>query len=121
VSALLLAEGPADYFGGSMMTWALPMAAFIVIAGVLFYAYRRPHHNPRLKYMAPETVTSVGTWEPGPVPVPAPAPKAAADAAPAAVVPETVTPEVAVAEAKSEGEAIDAAQEEQEGTSEGKE
>ncbi len=110
------------YLGGSIMSFALPMAAFIVIAGVLFYAYRRPHHNPRPKYMAPEVVTSVGTWEPGPVP--APAPKAAADAASAAIVPETVAPEAAVAEAKSEGEAIDAAQEEreeQEGTSEGKE
>ena len=58
------------YLGASIMTFVLPMAAFIVIAGGLFYLYRRPHHNPRLKYMAPEVVTSVGTWEPGPVPAP---------------------------------------------------
>ena len=85
------------YFGGSIMSFALPMAAFIVIAGLLFYLYRRPHHNPRLKYMAPEVVTSVGTWEPGPIP--APAPKAAADAAPETVAPETVAPEAAAPEA----------------------
>jgi hypothetical protein len=84
------------YLGGSIMTFALPMAAFIVIAGLLFFAYRRPHHNPRLKYMAPETVTSVGTWEPGPVPAPAPAPKAAADAG---------------AEVKADGDATDSASE----------
>ena len=87
------------YFGGSIMTFALPMAAFIVIAGLLFYAYRRPHHNPQLKYLTPETVTSVGTREPGPVPAPAPAPKAAAAAAPATVAPETVAPETTEAEA----------------------
>jgi hypothetical protein len=89
------------YLGGSIMTFALPMAAFIVIAGLLFYAYRRPHHNPRLKYLTPETVTSVGTREPGPVP--APAPKAAA-AAPATTVPGTAVPE-------AEGDTTDAASE----------
>jgi hypothetical protein len=94
VFALPLADGPAMYLGGSIMTFALPMAAFIVIAGLLFYAYRRPHHNPRLKYMAPEVVTSVGTREPGPVP--APAPKAAASAAP-----ETAAPEAVAAEAEA--------------------
>ena len=92
------------YLGGSIMTFALPMAAFIVIAGLLFYAYRRPHHNPRLKYLAPETVTSVGTREPGPVP--APAPKVAAAAAPATAVPETAVPE-----AEAEGDTTDAASE----------
>jgi len=95
------------YFGGSIMTFALPMAAFIVIAGLLFYAYRRPHHNPQLKYLAPETVTSVVTREPGPVP--APAPMAAAAAAPATAVPETAVPETAVPEA--EGDTTDAASE----------
>ena len=90
------------YFGGSIMTFALPMAAFIVIAGLLFYAYRRPHHNPQLKYLTPETVTSVGTREPGPVP--APAPKAAAAAAPATAAPATAVPE-------AEGDTTDAASE----------
>jgi hypothetical protein len=90
------------YLGGSIMTFALPMAAFIVIAGLLFYAYRRPHHNPRLKYLAPETVTSVGTREPGPVP--APAPKVAAAAAPATAAPETAVPE-------AEGDTTDSASE----------
>ena len=105
------------YFGGSIMTFALPMAAFIVIAGLLFYAYRRPHHNPQLKYLTPETVTSVGTREPGPVPVPAPT--AAAAAAPAAAAPETAVPETAApatavpetAVPEAEGDASDAASE----------
>jgi len=90
------------YFGGSIMTFALPMAAFIVIAGLLFYAYRRPHHNPQLKYLTPETVTSVGTREPGPVP--APAPTAAAAAAPATAAPATAVP-------GAEGDTTDAASE----------
>jgi len=54
------------FLGGSILSFVLPMAAFIVIAGALFYLYRRPHRNPRLKYLEPETVTSVGTREPGP-------------------------------------------------------
>jgi len=105
------------YFGGSIMTFALPMAAFIVIAGLLFYAYRRPHHNPQLKYLTPETVTSVGTREPGPVPVPAPTAAAAAApaaAAPATAVPETAVPETAVPETavpEAEGDTTDAASE----------
>jgi hypothetical protein len=79
------------YLGGSIMTFALPYGAFIVIAGVLFYLYRRPHSNPRLRYMSPETVTSVVTREPGPVP--APAPQAAASAAPETIVSETAESE----------------------------
>ena len=110
--ALPLADGPAMYFGGSIMTFALPMAAFIVIAGLLFYAYRRPHHNPQLKYLEPETVTAVGTREPGPVPAPA----AKTVAAPATVAPEEASPETAVAEAKAEGQVIDSETEGKEGT-----
>ena len=54
------------FLGGSILSFVLPMAAFIVIAGGLFYLYRRPHNNPRLNYMTPETVTSVGTHGAGP-------------------------------------------------------
>jgi hypothetical protein len=81
VSALQLADGPAMYLGGSIMTFALPLGAFIVIATVLFYLYRRPHRGPGLKYLAsgPAT-TSVMTREPGPVPAPAAKPPAEAPA-----------------------------------------
>ena len=41
------------FLGGSILSFVLPMAAFIVIAGALFYLYRRPHYNPRLNYMSP--------------------------------------------------------------------
>ena len=99
------------FFGGSILSFVLPMAAFIVIAGLLFWLYRRPHHNPQLKYLEPETVTAVGTREPGPVPVPA-----AKAAAPATVTPEEASPETAVAEAKAEGQVVDSETEGKEGT-----
>lgn len=116
--SVLLADGPAYYLGGSMMTFALPYGAFIVIATVLFFLFRAKHHNPRLKYMAPEVVTSVGTREPGPVP--APAAKAPATAEAAATT-ETVTPEAApaetgVAETKADGQVADSEAEGKEGT-----
>ena len=106
------------FLGGSILSFVLPMAAFIVIAGALFYLYRRPHNNPRLKYMTPETVTSVGTREPGPVPAPAAKAPATAQAAATTetVVPETVPPETEVAEAKAEGRVIDSETEGKEGT-----
>ena len=85
MSVLHLADGPAMYLGGSIMTFALPYGAFIVIATVLFFLYRRPHRGPRLKYLSSGPVTSVMTREPGPVPaaqaaaVPAAAPAAAGE------------------------------------------
>jgi hypothetical protein len=95
------------YLGGSIMTFALPYGAFIVIASVLFFLYRRPHSGPRLKYLSPGPVTAVGTREPGPVP--APAPKAAEAAAPEAPAPEaaapaTPAPEAAAPEAAGAGD-----------------
>jgi hypothetical protein len=111
------------FLGGSILSFVLPMAAFIVIAGGLFWLYRRPHRNPRLNYMTPEVVTSVGTLEPGPVPVPAAKAPATAQAAATetvvpeeTLVPETVTPETEVAEAKAEGQVIDSETEGKEGT-----
>lgn len=80
MSVLHLADGPAMYLGGSIMTFALPYGAFIVIATLLFYLYRRPHRGPGLKYLASGPVSSFLTREPGPAPAPA-EPKAAADAA----------------------------------------
>jgi hypothetical protein len=94
------------YFGGSIMTFALPLGAFIVIAGVLFFLYRRPHNGPRLKYLSPEPVASVGTREPGPVPAPAPEAAAAAEAAP-----ETAAPKTTETEAKAEDDATGSASE----------
>jgi len=65
VTELILASGPARYFGGTIETFALPMGAFIVIAWVLFYLYRRPHNVPRLSYLRPAHQTALGTREPG--------------------------------------------------------
>jgi hypothetical protein len=62
---LILAAGPLRYLGGSIETFALPYGAFIVIAWVLFYIYRRPHDVPRLKYLRPAHQVSLGTREPG--------------------------------------------------------
>ena len=116
--SVLLADGPAMYLGGSIMTFALPYAAFIVIATALFFLFRAKHHNPRLKYMSPEVVTSVSTREPGPVPAPAAKPPATPEAAATteAVVPEPVAPETEVVEAKAEGQVIDSETEGKEGT-----
>jgi hypothetical protein len=106
------------FLGGSILSFVLPMAAFIVIAGGLFWLYRRPHRNPRLNYMSPEVVTSVGTLEPGPVPVPAAKAPAAPQAAATTetVAPETVTPETEAAGAKAGGQVIDSETEGKEGT-----
>ena len=96
------------YFGGSVMTFALPYGAFIVIAVVLFYLYRRPHSGPRLKYLASGPVASLLTREPGPVPAPA-------ATTPETAVPETVAPETAEAEARAEDDATGSASEGKEG------
>jgi len=92
----LIADGPARYFGGSIESFALPMAAFIVIAVVLYFIFRRPHHVPRMKYLEPATQTSVSTREPGTAglavvrgPVPAPAAAETTTAVPAAQAPNT--------------------------------
>jgi hypothetical protein len=116
--SVLLADGPAMYLGGSIMTFALPYAAFIVIATALFFIFRAKHHNLRLKYLSPEVVTSVETREPGPVPVPAAKAPATPQAAAATetVVPDPVPAETEVAEAKAEGQVIDSETEGKEGT-----
>ena len=61
-----LADGPAMYFGGTIMTFALPLGAFIVISIALFYLFRSAHSGPKLKYLTTAPFTSVGTREPGP-------------------------------------------------------
>jgi hypothetical protein len=95
------------YFGGSIMTFALPYGAFIAIATALYFLFRAKHRVPKLKYMATEEVASVETFEPGPVP--APSPKAAATSA-------ATAPEDAKAEAQAEGAVIDAETEGKEAT-----
>jgi hypothetical protein len=79
-----LADGPAMYFGGTIMTFALPLGAFIVIAIVLFYLFRSAHSGPRLKYLTTAPFASVGTREPGPPPGPGVVVAAAASGAVAA-------------------------------------
>lgn len=78
LAAMHLADGPAMYFGGTIMTFALPLGAFIVISIALFYLFRSAHSGPRLKYLTTAPFASVGTREPGPVHPPA---TAVADAA----------------------------------------
>jgi hypothetical protein len=74
-----LADGPAMYFGGTIMTFALPMGAFIVATVALFYLFRARHSGPKLRYPAGAAFSSFGTREPGPVPAP---PVQASSAAP---------------------------------------
>ena len=89
-----LADGPAMYFGGTIMTFALPLGAFIVIATVLFYLFRSSHTGVRLKYMTDAPFASVGTREPGPAP--------AATAQAAAAPDKTAAPEAAEGKAGEE-------------------
>ena len=93
-----LADGPAMYFGGTIMTFALPMGAFIVAAVALFYLFRARHSGARLKYLATTPFTSLGTREPGPVP----SRPAAAPASEIVADPETHAGPEIVAEAEAE-------------------
>jgi hypothetical protein len=72
VSALPLADGPAMYFGSTIMTFALPYGAFIAASIALFYLFRARHSGPRLRWSVGNAaqVTSVITREPGPAPAP---------------------------------------------------
>src|ERR1700677_4689199 len=71
MSALPLADGPAMYFGSTIMTFALPLGAFIAATIALFYLFRARHSGPRLRWtMGGAQVTSVTTREPGPIPAP---------------------------------------------------
>ena len=89
-----LADGPAMYFGGTIMTFALPLGAFIVIAIALFFLFTAQHSGPKLKYWANAPFTAVGTREPAPVPAP---PVAAVEGLAAdpetPITPESITPE----------------------------
>jgi hypothetical protein len=58
------------YFGGTIMTFALPMGAFIAASVALYYLFRARHSGVRLKYLATAPFNSLGTREPGPVPAP---------------------------------------------------
>ena len=62
---MFIASGPADYLGGSIMTFALPYGAFIIISVGLYYIFKRPHNVPKMRYLSPAHQTSVGTREPG--------------------------------------------------------
>src|ERR1700722_7828649 len=71
MSALPLADGPAMYFGSTIMTFALPYGAFIAAAIALYYLFRARHSGPRLRWtVGGAQVTSVTTREPGPIPAP---------------------------------------------------
>jgi hypothetical protein len=88
------------YFGGTIMTFALPYGAFIVAAVALFYLFRNRHAGVRLKYLATAPFNSLGTREPGPVPAP---PVAAQEPEPVAVAATAAEP-AAEAEATVESE-----------------
>jgi hypothetical protein len=109
-AALHLADGPAMYFGGTIMTFALPMGAFIVASIVLFYLFRAQHHGPKLRYLAGAAFSSFGTREPGPVP----APPVAAVTTEAAAPQETALQETAPQETAADPETAQATKESEE-------
>jgi hypothetical protein len=88
LTATHLADGPAMYFGGTIMTFALPMGAFIVASIALFYLFRANHTGPKLKYLTTAPFASFGTREPGPVPAPPVAPTTTTNPEAAGATPE---------------------------------
>jgi hypothetical protein len=109
VSALQLAplaDGPAQYFGSTIMTFALPYGAFIAAAIALFYLFRATHSGPRLRWSGNNAahVASVTTREPGPAPAPSVTTAApASDAAPASEPTVPARPAPAAEEVQTEG------------------
>jgi hypothetical protein len=99
VSALPLADGPAYYFGSTILTFALPFGALIAAAIALFFLFRATHSGPRLRWSSDGAahIASVTTREPGPASAPAVAPQANA-AAPAVPAPTATAPKAAVAD-----------------------
>ena len=99
MSALPLADGPADYFGSTILTFALPFGALIAAAIALFFLFRATHSGPRLRWSSGGAahIASVTTREPGPAPAPAVAPQATA-AAQAGPAPTATVPQAAVAD-----------------------
>ena len=95
VPAPPLADGPAMYLGGSIMTFALPYGAFIAAAVALYFLFKAKHSGPRLKYLSHgNQITSVSTREPGPAPAPSVLPAGPETAvAPGTLPPETTAPE----------------------------
>jgi hypothetical protein len=80
------------YFGATIMTFALPLGAFIAAATALFFLFRATHSGPRLRWSADSaaSVASVTTREPGP----APAPEVIATSAVASVAPDPLEEDV---------------------------
>jgi hypothetical protein len=99
-----LADGPAMYFGGTIMTFALPMGAFILASVALFYLFRSQHSGPKLKYLAGAAFSSFGTREPGPVPAPPVSAVSPATAPQQTAVPEEAATDPETAEATKEPE-----------------
>ena len=103
---MALADDTAMYFGGSIMTFALPYGAFIVIAVVLYFLFRAKHSGPKLKYLATASIASFTTREPGPDPAPV---ATLADPEPTAAPAPTANPDpegaaTAAPEAEAESE-----------------
>jgi hypothetical protein len=98
VSALPLADGPAQYFGSTIMTFALPYGAFIAAAIALFYLFRARHSGPRLRWSGgrADQVASVTTREPGP----APAPEVIGSSALASVAPDRLEEDILAEQAR---------------------
>ena len=110
LAAVHLADGPAMYFGGTIMTFALPMGAFIVTSIALFYLFRAQHSGPRLKYLATAAVHLVRHQGAGPRPGPAGAPRSR----PRPRGQETATRETAPQETATDPETAQATEEPEE-------
>jgi len=96
VHEFILAQHPSGDWSlaGSIMTFAIPVGLFVIVATILYFQYTRPHVTPGHRELAPAAAgAGAVTSSAGPVPSsagPAPAAPAAtgataaAEAAPAA-------------------------------------
>jgi hypothetical protein len=67
-----VAGGPAQFFGSTIISFALPFGALLAAYSALFVLFRARHSGPRLRWSSGSTaqVSSVTTREPGPAPAP---------------------------------------------------
>ncbi len=65
---------------GSIMTFAIPVGLFVIIAAILYFLYTRPHVTPGHRDLAPAGAGSVAAASAAPPPVAPAAPAASGTA-----------------------------------------
>jgi hypothetical protein len=81
---MMLADMGSDWsLAGSIMTFAIPVGLFVVVAAILYFLYTRPHVTPGHRDLAPAGAGAGAVAAASAAPAP-PAPAAPAATTPAA-------------------------------------